>query len=131
MAPGLMYVDGDPAPIVAEPACMEREAICRSSVLLRPLLRWSTSVRAGVERYVKEFPEVDTENILRRYPRGLTGRCTRTKKLFLELSCFYINTLIKSPIAAIKRVPKAIKVFTSLYHGFSSLPLIGAFIRSV
>ena len=42
-----------------------------------------TSVRAGVERYVKEFaewfPEMDAENILRWYPSGLMGWRTHTE----------------------------------------------------
>ena len=84
MAPGPISVGEDPAPAVAELACMEREAICRSA-LLRLLWRRGTAVRAGVKRYVKEFaewvPEVDAENILHRYPRGLTGWCTRTEKI--------------------------------------------------
>ncbi len=84
IAPGPISVGEDPAPVATKPVYMEREAICRSA-LLRLLWRRGTAVRAGVKRYVKEFaewfPEVDAENILHRYPRGLTGWCTRTEKI--------------------------------------------------
>ncbi|MHC1594158.1 MAG: hypothetical protein ACXQT2_02495 [Methanotrichaceae archaeon] len=45
MSPGPISIGEDPAPVVAKPACMEREAICRSA-LLRLLRRRGTSVRA-------------------------------------------------------------------------------------